>query len=207
MKGKYFLVAALIASYATLILADSPGAAIVMHLASRLVYVATFAILLRLQHREKAITRALGDEAYPRFKSLAAVLMHNDGATLVVLGIVTAGTASFDPWVAAPLGVALLVIGVGTKLWAIRTLGSDAFHYRSFFEPAQTVEHVRSGPYRWCRAPMYTLGYAHAYGVALVLLSWPALVAAAFDQLTILAFERWVERPHDRDALRASTAG
>lgn len=104
-------------------------------------------------------------------------------------------------------GVALLVIGVGTKLWAIRTLGSDAFHYRSFFEPAQTVEHVRSGPYRWCRAPMYTLGYAHAYGVALVLLSWPALVAAAFDQLTILAFERWVERPHDRDALRASTAG
>jgi hypothetical protein len=43
---------------------------------------------------------------------------------------------------------------------------------------------------------MYTVGYLHAYGFALVTGSWLGLLAAAFDQAAILVFHQLVEKPH-----------
>ena len=45
---------------------------------------------------------------------------------------------------------------------------------------------------------MYTVGYAHAYGFALLLSSWPGLAGAAFAQLGITLVAVLVERPHGR---------
>ena len=65
---------------------------------------------------------------------------------------------------------------------------------RAFTSPARGL--VTTGPYRWFRNPMYTVGYAHAYGFALAFLSWPGLLAALCDQVAILVFHLAVERPH-----------
>jgi hypothetical protein len=43
---------------------------------------------------------------------------------------------------------------------------------------------------------MYTVGYLHIYGFALVTASSLGLLAALFDQVAILAFYRSVEKPH-----------
>jgi hypothetical protein len=40
------------------------------------------------------------------------------------------------------------------------------------------------------------VGYLQTYGLALVLRSWPGLIAAAFAQAAILAMYFTVERPH-----------
>jgi hypothetical protein len=43
---------------------------------------------------------------------------------------------------------------------------------------------------------MYTVGYLHAYGFALMCGSLWGLAAAVFDQAAILVFQHFVERPH-----------
>ena len=34
--------------------------------------------------------------------------------------------------------------------------------------------------------------------------SWPGLIAAAFDQIAILAFNHWVEKPHFQALMQRS---
>jgi protein-S-isoprenylcysteine O-methyltransferase Ste14 len=117
--------------------------------------------------------------------------MNNDGVSFVLLCAATRGTYHQ----AIALGVILVGVGVGTKLWARATLGSDAYYWYDFFAPART-ELTRRGPYRWLHNPMYTVGYLQTYGLALIAGSLPGLVASAFDQLAILVFHRLVEHPH-----------
>ena len=70
-------------------------------------------------------------------------------------------------------------------------------HWRNFFVHEEKTFSA-SGPYKLFANPMYTLGYAHAYGVALAWLSFPGLLAAAFAQATILALNALIEQPHFR---------
>jgi hypothetical protein len=51
---------------------------------------------------------------------------------------------------------------------------------------------------------MYTIGYLHTYGLALMLRSFPGLIASAFAQLAILTFYRIVEKPHFERLHRSS---
>jgi hypothetical protein len=45
---------------------------------------------------------------------------------------------------------------------------------------------------------MYTIGYLQTYALALILQSFPGIIAAGFSQAAILAFYFIVERPHFR---------
>jgi protein-S-isoprenylcysteine O-methyltransferase Ste14 len=101
------------------------------------------------------------------------------------------------------IGLVLIVIGLGTKLWAARTLGDDAYYWHNFFVRRDHVPPDPPGPYRYLSNPMYTVGYLHAYGFALLLGSLPGLGLALFDQAAILIFHRLVEQPHYRRLLTA----
>ena len=135
---------------------------------------------------------------FARFSRIAAFNINNDAIALVVLCLATRGTLPLatDPWVAVAVGAALVALGLGIKFWAARSLGYRNYYCRDFFLPPERPEACRTGPYRFLRNPMYTVGYAHAYGLALVLGSWPGLVAALFDQASMLVFWALVERPH-----------
>ena len=95
-------------------------------------------------------------------------------------------------------GAVLAIIGLGTKLWAARTLGSDAYYWHNFFDPEEAIGPVSSGPYRFISSPMYTIGYLQTYGLALMLRSFPGIIAAGFSQVAILTFYHVVEKPHFR---------
>ena len=51
---------------------------------------------------------------------------------------------------------------------------------------------------------MYTIGYLPTYGLALILRSFPGLIAAVFSQAAILSFYFLVEKPHFRRLHRSS---
>jgi len=93
-------------------------------------------------------------------------------------------------------GALLIAIGFGIKVWAARSLGGEAYYWHNFFADDDPVWSEPVGPYRYLKNPMYTIGYAHAYGAALLLGSRPALLVAVFDQAAILLFHHWVEKPH-----------
>ena len=160
---------------------------------SRLAYVLFVGWTLR---REEGA----GPDAFRRFRPRAMWVMNHDGFAFVLLCVVTRNTWTlpFSPLATLVVGGLLAILGAGTKLWAARTLGGDAYYWHNFFEPDEAIGHVTSGPYRFISSPMYTIGYLHTYGLALMLRSFPGLVAAVFSQVAILAFYFIVERPHFR---------
>jgi protein-S-isoprenylcysteine O-methyltransferase Ste14 len=175
-----------------------PSLVFAYHLASRLAYVLYVGLALSAEERGSHFTKRWGVEGgFLRFRRIAALVMNNDGVSFVVLCLVSWGTLGVNAprlWVAG-LGALLLVTGVGTKVWAAATLGARAYYWHDFFAPAPKSPTI-AGPYRLLRNPMYTAGYLPLYGLALVTLSLPGMLAAVFDHAAILAFYRWVEKPH-----------
>jgi protein-S-isoprenylcysteine O-methyltransferase Ste14 len=175
-------------------------------IASRLAYVVGVGVALVRQDRSQAFTRRVGVEAgYRRFRRMASVLMNNDAVGLILLSVVTRDTLHLPVGriVLLAAGGALVVLGGGTKIWAARTLGSEAYHWHNFFAPDDRVPEP-SGPYRFLKDPMYTVGYLQAYGLAIGCASWPGLIASAFAQAGIITFHQLVEKPHFSRLVTAS---
>jgi protein-S-isoprenylcysteine O-methyltransferase Ste14 len=169
------------------------------HVASRLAYAVGVGVAITQQKRHQYFTRGVGVEAgYRRFRRLAAIVMTNDALSLIVLCLVTRDTLETSLPRSALVGVGLVCIalGAGTKLWAAATLGSGGYHWQDVFDPSAAALGPARGPYRLLRNPMYTIGYLHAYGFALVTGSWLGLLAAGFDQVAIIVFHQLVEKPH-----------
>jgi len=167
---------------------------------SRLAYVLYVGFALR---REELYGPS-GD--FRRFRHRASFVMYNDAVAFVALCLATRDTVRLPMPLAASiaLGAALAIIGLGTKLWAAQTLGSDAYYWQNFFEPELAGEPVSSGPYRFVSNPMYTIGYLQTYGLALMVRSLPGLFASAFAQVAILTFYLVVEKPHFERLHRSS---
>ncbi|HSD31767.1 MAG TPA: methyltransferase [Gemmatimonadales bacterium] len=187
-----------------------PSVALGYAIASRLGYVGYVGLALRREERSRFFTRRDGRAAgFERFRRVASGIMTNDALAFVaacVFGWGTLPTLGIPRLVLAAAGVVLVAVGVGTKLWARATLGAEAYYWANFFTAAPEVTPARTGPYRFLNNPMYTVGYAHTYGLALVTASLPGLIAALFDQAAILAFHQLVEKPHfDRN--RTVSAG
>jgi protein-S-isoprenylcysteine O-methyltransferase Ste14 len=175
------------------------GVVLGYHLASRLAYVIGIGVALSRQHRHRIFTRTSGEaEGFRRFRRRAAFLLNNDAVSFVLLSLVTRNT--LGPTLSVPvrvaLGLVMIILGIGVKYWAALRLGPGAYYWENFFIPKPIVPLDPPGPYRYLRNPMYTVGYLHAYGFALLCGSWLGLVAAAFDQIAILIFHNRVEKPH-----------
>lgn len=165
--------------------------------ASRLAYVCWVGNALRQQDANQAFTRTAGIEAgFRRFRDRATLVMRNDAVSIVLVCVITRNTLDLPHAIEWSVGGALIAIGLGMKTWAARTLGDDAYYWRNFFAPSAHVAPDPPGPYRWLDNPMYTVGYLHAYGLALALGSAAGLAISLFDQLAILAFHYLVEKPH-----------
>jgi len=166
---------------------------------SRLAYVLFVGSALRREEREQHYTKAFGvEEGYRRFRRGASIIMNHDAVAFFVCCVLTRDTLRLP--VARPVtiavGLVLAIVGFGTKLWAARTLGSDAYYWRNFFAPEESRGPEARGPYRYFNNPMYTVGYLQTYGIALIFASWPGLVVSVFLQASIFAFYLIIEKPH-----------
>jgi len=174
---------------------------------SRMAYVLFVGSALRRQEKDGVYTKRFGRvEGFRRFRRTVALIMNHDAFAFVVLCLVTRNTCHLAlPTVATvATGAVLVIIGLGTKLRAPRTLGSDAYYWHNFFDPDAAIGPVSTGPYRFLSSPMYTIGYLQTYGLALMLRSFPGLLASVFSQVTILTFHFLIENPHFRRLHRSS---
>src|SRR5688572_32622497 len=189
----------LAAVWAAVLVDGRPAVAFLYFLASRALYVSFVGFSLRAQDESGWWTRRWGPEGgFHRFKFACTFIMHNDAVSIGMVcwsSRVTLGD-SVPLGVLEALGILLIVVGVGMKAWAVATLGKGSFYWRSFFIPPAHTRYVVAGPYRWFANPMYTVGYAQAYGVALCLASLPGLIAALVAQSLVLVLNHWAEKPH-----------
>jgi protein-S-isoprenylcysteine O-methyltransferase Ste14 len=170
-------------------------------------YVLFVGWMLRREERDGVYARTFGPaEGFRRFRWRAAVVMNNDALAFILLCLVTRNTwmLPVHPAASFAAGAALALVGLGTKFWAARTLGSEAYYWHNFFDPEDAVGPVTSGPYRFFSSPMYTIGYLHTYGLALILRSLPGLVVAVFAHAAILTFYLVIEKPHFKRLHRSS---
>lgn len=175
------------------------GIAFGYQVASRLAYVLYVGLTLKREEHSRSLTERYGAAAaFRRFRRTASVVMGNDGVSLIVLCLVTRNSLDLplSPAWRIAVGLVLVCIGLGTKLWAAATLGVDGYYWRNFFQSGNGIVPTAAGPYRFLKNPMYTVGYLHTYGFALVTASGLGLLAALFDQIAILAFYWSVEKPH-----------
>ena len=88
------------------------------------------------------------------------------------------------------VGIALMLIGVALRSWAVRTLGL-------YFLPVVAVradqQVVRDGPYRLIRHPTYSGALLTLLGLGLTLTNWAALVVLLCCALAGLAYRVRVE--------------
>jgi protein-S-isoprenylcysteine O-methyltransferase Ste14 len=194
--GVYVLLALL---WAAVIWVGNPWLAVGLQIASRLAYVGGVGALLWREDRDQVLRQRLGGEqAFRHFRSIASVIMNNDVVAFLVMVWVTRGTldVALPVWTLWLVGGALMVFGLQVKFSALRCLGAGGYYWKDFFVPPPSEQPVLKGPYRWLSNPMYTVGYIHAYGFALVLESAHGLVLAGFIHVAILAFYALVEHPH-----------
>jgi protein-S-isoprenylcysteine O-methyltransferase Ste14 len=166
---------------------------------SRLAYAGGVGWALRQEERRRLFSAGRGVEAgFRLFRRIASSAMNIDALSFVVLCLATRGSLGdgMPPMVLIPAGFVLVAAGIGVKLWAARSLGAPAYYWYDFFVPGSAKLPDPPGPYRYLDNPMYTVGYLHAYGFALMCGSAWGLAAAVFDQAAILAFQHFVERPH-----------
>jgi hypothetical protein len=175
-----------------------PGSPLVwvgLYVVARFAYVGYIGYWLRAQDRRGALTARWGAAAREKFARRGSWLMNVDG---VVLGIATGKHAGELVRGQVPLfwiGVALVVFGIAVTIASARALGVKAWLWQDFFEPTTAPPKPR-GIYRWVDDPKYVLGYAHAYGWALMCFSATGLVLSLFAHTAILVYNRVVERPH-----------
>lgn len=97
------------------------------------------------------------------YPAIALSLAIGMGST--VLAFLSGFGGLFPEWV-SPFGLLVVGVGLGIRVWALRTLGR-------FFTMPITLradhEIVRAGPYRWIRHPAYTGGFLTAIGMTLAL--------------------------------------
>ena len=85
-------------------------------------------------------------------------------------------------WRAA--GIVVMWLGLGTRVWAIASLGG-AFRTTVEVDPGQAV--VSTGPYRWIRHPSYTGLLLILAGFGLALGNWLSLAACLVVPLPAIA--------------------
>ncbi|HKC46458.1 MAG TPA: PEMT/PEM2 methyltransferase family protein [Gemmatimonadales bacterium] len=169
------------------------------HIGARLAYVGYVWVGLTRQQSDGWWTRRWGLEpGFARFRRGASLVMTIDAVSFVAVCLVGWGTAPavLPRAVAIAIGAVLVLLGVGTKLWAAATLGHKAYYWYNFFTPAAPVTRVSTGPYRFLKNPMYTVGYLQTYGCALITGSLAGVVASVCDQVAILVFHWRVESAH-----------
>jgi protein-S-isoprenylcysteine O-methyltransferase Ste14 len=118
--------------------------------------------------------------------------------TLLVVGIFLAFSWSELPgatitWhrpVVFAVGVALMLVGVALRWWAVRSLGRF-FTTDVAVVPQQQV--IQRGPYRFIRHPSYSGTLLTMLGLGLAMTSWASLVANMFCTLAGLAYRVRVE--------------
>jgi protein-S-isoprenylcysteine O-methyltransferase Ste14 len=191
------------------LLVGSATLAVAWFVASDVAYVAyVTANVLRARRSVPDAPEPVTEVRWRAFRDRASWAMDNAAAAFVALALATHDTLpwSWPRWTSIALGLLLGAIGLGTKTWAAASLPRANYYWRDVFFPREPSPVSRSGPYRWLSNPMYTLGYAHSYGLAVLVLSIPALVGAVLAQTLILLFNRLVEHPAAAERMARASA-
>jgi protein-S-isoprenylcysteine O-methyltransferase Ste14 len=111
------------------------------------------------------------------------------GALLRQVGFSFAGNRSLELWI----GIAVLLVGLGIRIWAVVTLGAS---FRLTVETHEKQKVVDRGPYRYVRHPAYGGLLLICLGYGLSLQNWLSLAPAVIFPVAAVLYRIHVEEQY-----------
>ncbi len=148
--------------------------------------------------RRKMIETLGEKNALRTYNAVLGLIFAQQGAAQGLFMDAYKGTLGGPTGLVLPVAVALIVVGLTTKIWATYVSGLNTYYYNDMFLGRPTGEiksAVVTGPYRWFRNPMYGVGNLQAYGSALVADSLEGLILCGIFQASIYIFNYLFEKP------------
>ena len=134
------------------------------------------------------------------FRRLADLVLMCDFTSYCLFAAACGGTPAGErpPFsgLRSVLGVGLIAGNLWVKVDAYRVVKENWYWADFFFVIEQKLEF--KGIFKWCKDPMYTVGYIGYYGISLMTANPIVLATSLAAHAAQLAFLRWVEEPHFR---------
>lgn len=190
--------------------ADYRAATVIYCAVMWVVYYGGIALLVGTPIRPWVINRLGEAGAWDAFEAiLGLVYLHQAVCqSALIYNFGETFSSAFPPGMSYGCGAALFIVGLGCKWWAARLVGLDTYYFKDMFHGRALQKHsgnyVVSGPYKWLRNPMYSVGNLHAYGFAVWDRSLEGVICAAVFQCSIYLFYYLFER---RFVIRTYLAG
>jgi hypothetical protein len=195
----FAMLASVVVSVAVFPNYRSVGFALAHFLASTVVYLGFIWVVLPEKGMRLRMIRALGEQrAYLCYEGFLAFAFFHNG---VALSLITRNSAGSGFWGSVPqllimaVFLALFVTGLGVKVWSAYAVGIPIYYWKDMFVGRMLGEFVVTGPYRYLRNPMYGLGQAQVYAMAIYWNSLYGIIFGAINQLLVYLFYFTVERP------------
>jgi hypothetical protein len=157
------------------------------------------ALLWRAELYHHKMTDWFGENAFPVFKVIFAVLFIGRPFALILLGISNANTLDLNPALAYALAIILFVPFAYTMYSVFHYFGIDrAYGIDHFNASYRNKSFVKQGMFKYTDNAMYKFGFLILWVIALAFLSRAALLVAAFSHVYIWVHYYFIELPDIR---------
>jgi protein-S-isoprenylcysteine O-methyltransferase Ste14 len=154
-------------------------------------WILTWVLAAGVEHVNPTRRRREGASARDRGSYALFFACLTPGIVVLAFSFKLAPGARIEPSVVSLLiGEAVFLVGIGLRLWSIRTLG-EYFTVTVQTEPHQRV--IESGPYRFVRHPSYSAIALYAIGAGLIVGNWLGLAGMVVLTLVPLAYRIHIE--------------
>lgn len=154
-------------------------------------------VILKSRLPARAVARLGEVRAFRAYETLVGLMFLNQGLGVGCMSALH--VHELEQLLPASLvlgaGVVLFSAGLLVKTWATLIAGVDTYYFRDIFLGRPWSTACGSGPYRFLKNPMYSVGQLQGYGYALLAGSFPGLLAAAAGHVLIYLFYFVAERP------------
>ncbi len=164
------------------------------------VYYVGNSVILGSDYKSILISKIGPQRANHIYEIFIGVVFFHQGLSQGAIFAVYSNTfpASFGAEWSTLLGIIFIVVGSGSKIWAVWLVGIDTYYYKDMFlaehmPRSSTENYVKKGIYRYFKNPMYGIGNLHGYGVALMYRSVEGLACALAFQASIYIFYYFIE--------------
>lgn len=156
----------------------------------------TVALLWRAELYHHKMTDWFGENAFPVFRFIFAVLFIGRPITLILLGISNQNTLKLNPMLAYALGLLLFIPFAYTMYSVFNYFGIDRAYGIDHFDPSyRNKPFVKQGMFKYTDNAMYKFGFLILWAIALAFLSKAALLVAAFSHVYIWVHYYFTELP------------
>jgi hypothetical protein len=172
--------------------------AIIYFACSTLVYIGFIFLVLPEHGLRLNLIKKFGEEkAYLVYEGFLAFAFFHNGASLSFISQSSVGSGLNNPpvFIMMVLAAILFAVGLIVKIWSAYVVGIPIYYWKDMFLGRKITDFIETGPYKYFSNPMYGIGQAQVYAIAIYYNSVYGLIFGALNQGLVFLFYFLAEKP------------